>query len=136
MADWQSQQVMDVDGQCVSATSEINHAVLVKDVKSICAKWEEFGVQLGIPFGDLQKIGRNVSGRGALVDFCFNRVIDAWLTGKKENVSKEFLVEAIRGVGGHGVLVEKVEKMSEWISYCVMCCRRKCWFICIVKLVL
>ncbi len=87
----------------------------MKDLKPICSKWEEFGLNLGIPFDQLQKIRNNVAGRGALTDFCFSRVIDAWLTGKRENVTKEFLVEAIKGVGGFGVLVSKVEAMSEFV---------------------
>ena len=90
-----------------------DHAVLVKDLNTISTKWEQFGVILGVPFNELTRIRNNVSGRDSLTEFCFNRVIDAWLSGKKEYLTKEFLVEAIRGVGGFSVLAAEVEKMSK-----------------------
>ena len=76
------------------------------DLQNISAQWESFGLNVGVSMDQMKRIREEVSGREGLVNYCFNRVIAAWLDGKKDMVNKEVLVEAIKSMDGS--LAEKL----------------------------
>ena len=68
------------------------------DLQSISANWESFGLNVGLTMDQMNRIRQEVSGREGLVNYCFNRVIAAWLDGKKDMVNKEVLVAAVKSM--------------------------------------
>ena len=76
------------------------------DLQSISAQWESFGLNVGLTMDQMNRIREEVSGREGLVNYCFNRVIAAWLDGKKNMVNKEVLVKAVEGMDK--ILAEKL----------------------------
>ncbi len=59
---------------------------------------------------EVAKISTNNTMKDALVTYCFNRVISAWLNGKKEMRTKEVLVAAVKHGGNNARLASAINK--------------------------
>ncbi len=79
-------------------------------MKKISAKYEKFGINLGVPLSDIRVFKQQVTGMDGLVDYCLNSVIEAWLTG--DQVSREHLAAAIEDVGGYSNVVNEIRQQG------------------------
>ena len=71
--------------------------MLFKDLLDIAASWDTFGMHVGVPMKDIERISTNVNRMAKLTAFCFPRVIDAWL--KRGQADRKTLVDAVRHLG-------------------------------------
>ena len=60
------------------------------------ANWDSLAIYLRFSTGETAAITANVGGSDGKVEFCFNRVIAAWLSGPRENVTRDVLAAAVR----------------------------------------
>ena len=59
-------------------------------------KWEHFGLEIDFSMDELDKIRHNITGLNDIVDYCYLTVLEKWLTGEKDNLTKELLVETLK----------------------------------------
>ncbi len=86
-------------------------------MKKISAKYEKFGINLGVPLSDIRVFKQQVTGMDGLVDYCLNSVIEAWLTGDQANVSREHLAAAVEDVGGYSNVVIAIRQQGRSIYF-------------------
>ena len=60
-----------------------------------------------IDYEEVKKIRADITGKESVVTFCFNEVITTWLKGKKQYLTKEILIQALKVVHER-VLADKV----------------------------
>ena len=85
----------------------------------VAAKWNPLGIQLNFSSAQLNKIEADVSGRNGVVEYCFPRILDAWITGKPENYNKERLIKAVKTTG-FGRLATEIENEGMY-AHDMMC---------------
>ena len=64
----------------------------------------------------MEEIQAESSGRNALTDYCFPKVINAWLKGDQKNLTKEFLVKALEAISQRGLAAE-VQKLGKYLCF-------------------
>jgi hypothetical protein len=77
----------------------------------ISSQWRSIGVQLGVPYHELDTIQAN---NPHMVQNCLSRVFNWWLKNKQDT-TPEKLAQAIRIVGEHEVEVEIKWKFGKWL---------------------
>ena len=79
------------------------------------ARWDVLGIYLGFSQDEIDKIKTNVEGANGKVDFCFNRVIAAWLSGDRAHVNRKELAQAVE-MSGFGLLAEEIRN-DGWLTH-------------------
>ena len=90
---------------------------LYKDLDEVAAKWDSFGVQLGIPYGKLQ----GFRGGASKADRCFTGLLEAWLRGQETNDRSNAinqLVSALRMPGvDQGGLANEIDQNRDGMTH-------------------
>ena len=72
--------------------------MIFEDLKCVSASWKNFGIMVGIDNKNIKKIQENSKKTD-----CFSEVIETWLGGNQENVTREKLAHAVRVAGNEGL---------------------------------
>ena len=76
-------------------------------------KWRFFGDSLGFSKDQLDKIGAKITEVDDIINYCYVTVLEKWLIGEKDVLSKEVLVEALK-VGGNPLLAANIANDSSF----------------------
>ena len=80
-------------------------------MSDVSAMWKELGIQLQLNVAELHKISANVAGYDSISEYCFSRVVNAWLDGNPTYVTRMVLADAVKVIG-HGQLAEELKSES------------------------
>jgi len=73
--------------------------MLCEDLKDISRKWESFSAELGFTYERQEKIRKNIERLEDVVDYCYFTVLEKWITGEKDSLTKKHLVDALVSMG-------------------------------------
>lgn len=91
----------------------IAHLELSEDLKDLAFKWESLGVRLGFELSELETMRVRAVGRpSSKVDYCFPRVLNAWITGDPGKYTKDVLVQALKVIE-FGGLAREIKELPE-----------------------
>ncbi len=81
-------------------------------MSSVAANWNSLALHLKFSMAETDIIKANVTGVSGRTEFCFNRVISAWLDGPRENVTRAVLADAVEKSDFRN-LAEEIRRDSE-----------------------